>query len=274
MVLPGYSIYFVFILVPIFATLFLSFTNYDFSSIHVVGFSNYVRLVHDPDFKISVLNTTVFTVSTIMPQMAFGLLLAAILNQKLFGTYFFRLSIYVPYIISSVAVSMIWLWIYDPAIGVLNKLFMSIGLPQQKWLYDPNLALFCLIVMNVWKFIGFNMVIYMAGLQQIPLEIYDAATVDGANSIHQFFRITIPLLKTTTFFLFIVNFINSANIFEQVQIMTQGNPLNRTTTIVHQIYIRAFRDFQMGYASSMAVILLAITIVFTFSYYATGRKEL
>lgn len=165
---------------------------------------------------------------------------------------------------------MIWLWIYDPALGMLNQLVKLLGLKPQKWIYDPKLALFSIILMSVWKLIGYNMIIFLAALQQIPPPLYEAATIDGASIFQKFFRITVPMLAPTTFFLFVIACITSFNVFEQVNIMTAGGPLYATTTVVHQIYDRAFTYFQMGYAASMSCVLLIIMFLVAQRYFIHG----
>jgi multiple sugar transport system permease protein/raffinose/stachyose/melibiose transport system permease protein len=233
---------------------------------------NFVRLVQDPVFLKSLRNTLVYAAGTIIPQIVIGLVLAVVLNGRVFGQKFYRVAIYIPYVTSMVVISMIWLWIYDPALGIMNQLMKLLHLKQQKWIYDPQLALFSIVLMSVWKLVGYNMIIYLAALQQIPPQLYEAATIDGANIFQKFFRITVPMLQPTTFFLFVIACIASFNVFEQVNIMTAGGPMYATTTVVHQIYDRAFTYFQMGYAASMSCVLLIITMILTFINFRYGNK--
>ena len=165
---------------------------------------------------------------------------------------------------------MIWLWIFDPSAGILNQFVHLLGLPRRAWLYDVDRAMGSIVFMSIWKTIGYNMVIYLAGLQTIPIELYEAARVDGASKVRQFFRITIPMLRPTTFFLFVMACVNSFNVFDQINVMTQGGPMNATTTVVHQIYKRAFEQYQMGYASAMGVLLLVVTLVLTLLNFRWG----
>ena len=274
MILPSYSIYLLFVFLPVLITIYLSFTNYDlYRTRDFVGLANYTRMFFkDPVFLTAVRNTFIYSSCVIIPEIAIGLVIAVILNRKLFGQRFHRVAFYMPQVTSMVSVSMVWLWIYDPALGALNQILKLIGLEPQRWLFDLNLALPSIILMSVWKLIGYNMIVYLAGLQQIPDELYEAATVDGASEIQQFRKITIPMLAPTTFFLFVVACVQSFSVFEQVNVMTQGGPMNATTTIVHQIYERAFTQFQMGYASAMAVFLLTITIILTAINFRSGNK--
>lgn len=273
MIFPSYLIYFVFVFVPLVITVYLSFTNYDlYKTREFVGFANYVRLIHDPNFLIAAKNTFIYAVFVIIPQIALGLIIAVLLNRKVFGQRFHRIAFYMPNVTSMVSISIVWLWIYDPTLGLFNQALKYVGLPGQRWLFDIKLALPSIIFMSVWKLIGYNMIIYLAGLQQIPDYIYEAAKIDGASSIGQFFKITIPMLKPTTFFLFVIACVQSFSVFDQVNVMTQGGPLNATTTIVHQIFERAFSQFQMGYASSMGTVLLIICVTLTFTNFKYGNQ--
>ena len=273
LVLPSYLIYLLFVFVPVILLIYFSFTNYDFyKSLDFVGVANYSKLFRDDIFVRSIGNTLIYSVFTITFQLSIGLVMAELLNQKVIGQRFHRIAFYLPNIVSMVAVSMVWLWIYDPILGFLNNLFRLVGLPPQKWLFDVHLALPSIIVMSIWKFIGYNMIIYLAGMQSIPGSLYEAAEIDGASGIQKFFRITVPMLRPITFFLFIIACIRSFNVFEQVNVMTDGGPMGATTTIVHQIYERAFATFEMGYACSMAVFVLIVTLTFTVLNLKYGNK--
>ena len=273
MVLPTYLVYFLFIFIPVVMTIWLGFTNNDlFTRSEFVGLANFVRLFGDAVFLKALKNTAIYSLGTIIPQIVLALLLANSLNQRIPGRKTLRLAFYLPYVVSMVSVSMLWLWIYEPATGVLNQTMRSLGLPAMRWLYDQDLALASLIIMGVWKMTGYNMVIYLAGLQQIPAHLYEAADMDGASALSKFSRITVPLVQPTTFFLFVINTIQSFSVFEQVNIMTEGGPNNATTTIVHQLYTRGFEEFQMGYASSMGVFLLGLIFVLTVLNFRYGRQ--
>ncbi|MFS0724941.1 carbohydrate ABC transporter permease [Paenibacillus sp. 1P07SE] len=273
MIAPGYLVYFSFIFVPLLISLYYSFTNYNFySKPAFVGLQNYSRLMQDALFAKAVFNTFLYAAGTILPQLALGLVLAVLLNAKIAGRVFARASIYVPNVTSMVAVSMMWLWIYDPSLGILNRLLTWAGFSPVQWLYDPSTAMLAIIVMSIWKSVGYSMIVYLAGLQSIPSSLYEAARVDGASTLRQFWSITVPMLKPTTFFILVMSCINSFMVFEQVNIMTNGGPLNSTTTIVHQIYLRGFQDFQMGYASAMAMILFVITLLITLANFRYGNK--
>ena len=273
MVLPCYLVYFLFIFIPFVMTIGLAFTNNNlFTRSDFVGLANFVRLFGDKVFLKALQNTAIYSLGTIIPQLALALLLANAVNQKIPARNTFRLAFYLPYVVSMVSVSMLWLWIYEPATGILNQTMRFLGLPAMRWLYDQDLALTSLIVMGVWKMTGYNMIIYLAGLQQIPNHLYEAAEIDGASALTRFFRITVPLVQPTTFFLFVINSIQSFSVFEQVNIMTEGGPNNATTTIVHQLYTRGFEEFQMGYASSMGVFLIVVILALTALNFRYGRQ--
>jgi multiple sugar transport system permease protein len=274
MILPSYSIYVLFIFVPLVLTVIYSFTNYNLYKTKVfIGFTNYIRLLDDFIFITAVKNTFIYSIFAIIPPIALGLLLAVVLNGKVTGNKLCRVSVYIPYITSMVAASTIWYWIYDPAKGILNMAFNAVGLASKNWLFDTKMALGCIIVMTIWKTIGYNMIIYIAALQSVPAELYEAAKIDGATAIRKFFNITLPMLSPTTFFLFVMSCIGSFNVFEQVSIMTDGGPSNSTTTIVHQIYQNAFQQFDMGYACSMTVVLIVITLVITIVNFKYGNND-
>ncbi len=274
MIMPTYVIFIVFMFIPLFMTIYYSLTNYDFYKTRdFVGFYNYYRLLKDPVFLISLRNTLLYAFGTIIPQIAIGMIIAVVLNGKIIGQKFYRVAFYIPYVSSMVVISLIWIWIYDPSLGIMNQFLRALGLPSQKWLSNPKIALLSIIIMSIWKMIGYNMIIFLAALQQIPGHLYEAATIDGATALQKFFRITLPMISPTTFFLFVIGCIFSFNVFEQVNIMTSGGPMYSTTTVVHQIYERAFMTFQMGYASSMACILLMITMFLTFTNFKYGNKS-
>jgi multiple sugar transport system permease protein/raffinose/stachyose/melibiose transport system permease protein len=273
LILPCYIIYILFVFLPVLMTIWYSFRRYDLFSINeFIGIQNYLRLVTDPLFLISFKNTFLYALGTIIPQLVFGLLLALGLNRNIAGKNVLRLAFYMPYLVSMVSVSMLWLWIYNPDVGVLNTILKSIGLKPKRWLFDQDIALRSLMMMGVWKMLGYNMVLFLSGLQQIPRHLYEAAEIDGIGHLKQLFHITIPLLQPTTFFLFVINTIQSFAVFEQVNIMTSGGPNNATTTIVHQLYTRGFVNYQMGYACSMGVILLLITLLLTALNFRYGKE--
>lgn len=249
---------------PVIASIFISFTKWELVGSPVwVGFNNYKQLFSDEIFIKSLINTAYYTILSVPLSMICSLLLAVAMNQKLKGIVVFRTAFFMPYISSMVAVALLWSWIYNPQYGILNYFLELIGIPGQNWLGDPKWAMPALVFMSVWKGLGYNMMIWLAALQGIPEDLYEAARIDGANKWQQFKNITVPLLSPTTFMLLILSIINSFKVFEQSYIMTKGGPAHATMTMVLYIYSNAFEWLKMGYASAMAYILAIIILVLT-----------
>ena len=268
MILPAYLIFAVFILIPIGMVLYYSLTDFNMYAIpKFLGIKNYVKLFSDSEFL-----RAIYTIVTLTVQLALGLLLAVLLYKKSKAVPIFRTALYLPNIMSMVCVSMVWLWLYNPNFGIFNRLLEAIGVAPQKWLINPSQAMLCIILVGIWKNCGYSMVIFLGGLTGIPESLYEAAQLDGAGPIRRFLNITWPMLRPTTFFLVVTGIVNSFAVFEQVNILTSGGPLNRTTTVVHQIYRRGFLEFKMGYASAMAVLLLAFSLIVTMLVFKFGNK--
>ncbi len=264
LILPFFIIFTYFVLIPIAQLLIDSFMNYKLGGAKTfAGFGNYFKLFRDVSFTASIFNTFVYTLGSIFAKMILGFLIALLVNSTLIKSGVARTFLFLPYVLSMVAVSMVWLLIYDVNFGYANSLLGVVGLPPVKWLQSTDTAMLSIIIMSVWKDIGYFMIINLAGLQNISGELYEAAELDGANKFQCMLHITIPSLSPTTFFLFVTGVINSFNAFEQVIIMTAGGPSDSTTTIVHQIYKNAFQFFNMGYASAESVVLLLFVVVIT-----------
>ena len=273
MILPAYLIFTVFVLIPIGMVLYYSLTDFNMYQMpNFKGLENYIKLFRDDEFLGSVKNTLLYTVLTLTIQLGLGLFLSVLLYRKSRAVPLFRTALYLPNVMSMVCVSMVWLWLYNPNFGLLNNLLKLIGLPPQQWLINPDQAMFCIILIGIWKNCGYSMVIFLGGLTGIPSSLYEAAELDGAGVFRKFTSITWPMLRPTTFFLLVTGIVNSFAVFEQVNIMTDGGPLNRTTTIVHQIYRRGLLEFKMGYASAMAVLLLAFSLFVTMMIFKFGNK--
>jgi len=261
---PTLLIFLIFTLAPVVFALYMSFTNYNILS-HKdwIGLDNYRRLASDDDFANAVRVTLQYTLEVVPLNLAISLGLALLINMKIRGLAFFRSAYYMPVVTSMIAVSMVWLWLYDPTYGLFNKLLSSIGLPEQTWLKDPGLALHAMVLLKVWKGVGANMVIFLAGLQGIPKELYEAASLDGASSLRKLWSVTIPLLRPTTFFVIIMTTIGTMQSFGEVYAMTGGGPIGSTTNLVYLIYTRAFERMEMGYASAIATVLFALILLLT-----------
>jgi multiple sugar transport system permease protein len=271
---PGLLLFLVFVLGPVAYAFYLSFTDYDvFTRQNWVGLENYQLVLEDEIFWRAAGNTLYYAAVSIPVGMAVSLFLAVLLNQRIKGMTFFRTAYYLPVVSSMVAVSMIWVQLFDPSYGVVNYALGLIGLSGPDWLGDPDLAMPAIIAMSVWKGLGWNMLIYLAGLQGIPGYLKEAAQIDGASRWQVFWNVTLPLLKPTTFFIFVTSCIGAFQVFDQVYVMTQGGPANATTTIVHQIYNAAFKSLEMGYAASMSFILFGVILAVSLANLRSLRSE-
>jgi multiple sugar transport system permease protein len=230
-----------------------------------VGLQNYDDMLHDTDFQRSILNTVYFTGLSVPLTMAVGLLLALLLNLPLHGKGLLRTFYFLPVVTPFVVSAIIWKWLYNGDFGLFNYYLLKSHLISHPLLFlaDRNLAMPSVIVMSIWSGVGFSMVIYLAALQAIPAELYEAARVDGASAVSQLRHITVPMLRPTSLFLLVMGIIGSFQVFTQIFIMTNGGPVGRTTTIVYFIYQSAFKFYEFGYASTLAFGLFAMLLVFT-----------
>lgn len=258
---------------PVLAAFVLSFTKGDYiSTPRWIGLENYVTLLDDKLFWQSMRNTLYYVVGVVPAGMVLALLLALAMNQKLRGIVIFRTIFFLPTISSSVAISLMWLWIYNPEFGAFNFLLDQIGIRGPAWLSSPQWAMPAVIIMAVWRGVGYNMLIYLAGLQGIPDTFYEAASIDGAGAWAKFWNITVPLLSPTTFMLLILSLIGAFQVFEYTYVMTGGGPVYATLTLVLHVYNNAFRNFQMGYASALAYVLFFILLGLTIFQFRLQRR--
>jgi len=258
---------------PVLAAFGLSFTKGDYiSTPKWIGLDNYLRLLNEELFWKSLTNTLYYVVGVVPLGLILSLLLAIAMNQKLRGIVFFRSVYFLPTITSTVAISLMWMWIYNPEFGVLNFLLKQIGIHGPAWLSSPNWAMPAVIIMAIWRGLGYNMLIYLAGLQGIPDVYYEAAEIDGAGSFAKFRHITVPLLSPTTFLLLILGVIGAFQVFEYTYVMTGGGPLYSTLTLVLYIYNIAFRNFEMGYASALAYVLFFILLGLTLIQFRLQKR--
>ena len=275
-ILPSLTHIILFLFIPLGFSLFLSFTDWRGTNIYNapwVGLDNYEFMMGDRRFWNAMQNSAYYTLLSVPLGMAISLGVAVVMNQKLRGTYFFRTLFFMPVISSWVAVSVIWITILDPQAGILNYLLTSIGLPSVNWLGDPSTAMPSIVIIAIWKGLGFQMIIWLAGLQAVPEVLYEAASIDGANSWQKFRSITLPLLAPTSFFLFVTGVIGSFQVFSPVYVITGGGPRGATDVAVHRIYLRAFEGFDMGYASAQAWVLFAIIFVLTLVQFWVRRRR-
>lgn len=268
---------------PMLASLYLSFCKYDLHTLSFVGTKNYeVLLTRDPLFYRSLTNTALYVFFSVPLGLTGSLLIAVLLNQKVKGLPVFRTMFYLPSLVPAVASSLVWLWVFHPDAGILNYGLSKLGIKGPAWLLDPKTALGSLIMMSLWGIGGGRMLIFLAGLQGISDELYEAAQLDGAKGWASFRHITLPMLSPTIFFNLILGIIGSFQVFTSAYIMTGGGPDNATLMYVLYLYNNAFRYFKLGKASAMAWILFAILLAFTlvqfknaskWVYYEGGEKE-
>jgi multiple sugar transport system permease protein len=231
----------------------------------VAGLDNYARLLGDADFHGAVVNTVFFVVGYLPLVIVGGMIIALALNQRMRGLTIFRTAYFLPVVTSWVVVALMWRWLLDPRAGVVNHALGLVGIDGPGWYNDPVWAMPSVILASAWKDLGFVMVILLAGLQAIPNEYYEAASVDGAGRWTRFFHITLPLITPSLFFVLVISLINNLQVFDQVWVMTRGGPAGATSVVVEQIVTNAFRYGEFGYAAAMSwlffVVLLGITII-------------
>ncbi|MGH2561157.1 MAG: carbohydrate ABC transporter permease [Thermomicrobiales bacterium] len=265
-ILPSFIHLVVFLVIPIGFSLYLSFHDWNgpnFQDAPFIGLDHYRFLRGDTRFWNAMENTAYYTLLSVPLGMAISLLVAVVMNQKLRAVNLFRTLFFMPVISSWVAVSIIWITLLDPTSGIVNYLLTRIGLPSVQWLNDPTWAMPALVLIAIWKGLGFSMVIWLAGLQAIPAELQEAAALDGAGRWSSFWNITLPLLAPTTFFLAITGVIGSFQVFAPMYVITKGGPLDSTNVVVFEIYRRAFTEFKMGYASAQSWVLFAVIFTAT-----------
>ncbi|OCQ95626.1 sugar ABC transporter permease [Oscillatoriales cyanobacterium USR001] len=262
---PALILLSIFLLGPIAYLFYLSFTAGSFtrSGVHLIGLNNYLRLLISPDFWQVIGNTVYFTIGTVIPSLIIPLGLAVLLNRSFALRGFLRTAYFIPSITSLVAVGLGWRWLFQTD-GPVNNLLMFIGLNPIPWLSSTIWAMPVLILLSIWKQLGFNMVVFIAGLQTIPTNRYEAAELDGAEPWQQFWHITLPGLRPTLIFATITTAIFTLRSFEQVYVITSGGPLNSTNLLVYYIYDQAFAQFDFGYAAAAATVLMAIALILVY----------
>lgn len=244
------------------------------------GLENYLTAFQDPEFWHSMKVTTIYVVGTVPTTIALALIVAVLLNRQFIGQSYCRMMIYLPVVTSTVSVAIIWMYLFEPTEnGLVNRMLATWGVDKQTWLADPDLAMPVLIVLGIWKNLGFSTVILLAGLQGVSRMYYEAAEIDGTSKLRQFWNITVPLVSPTTFFLFILNTINSFKVFGPVFVMTRSGPFdpqagqNATNVIAYNIYLNAFKYLRMGYASSLACIFLIVILLLTILNFRYGERK-
>ncbi len=263
---PGILAFVVFSLGPAVFSLVVGFTKWNgIDRPRWIGVDNYTRLVQDPLFRTSVWNTTLYTVQFVVLVTVASTLLAVLLNARLPGRSIVRFLWFIPIVTDMVSVSMVWTWIYHARFGVLNYFVELVGLQGQSWLGSTKWALFSLVMLSVWRWTGYYAIIILAALQDVPRDLYEAATLDGASRWQSFRSITVPLISPALFFVVVISMMSSFQVFEQMWVMTDGGPEDSTISIAMYLYIQGFEFLNMGYASAIAwalfLMILGVTLV-------------
>lgn len=264
---------------PLFFTLFLSFCEWDLvggiGSIHFIGLDNFERLFQDDKFYKSLYNNILFTAVTVPVGMFIALIIAVVIQSKVFLKSYFKVAFFVPYICTSVAIAAVWGALMHPSLGPINQFLTSIGIVDPPaWLADTKYAIVAIMMIATWQHLGYKVIIYLAGLTNISEEIYESANIDGASGTQQFFKITLPLLGPTTFFLTITMIISSFKIFDIIMFLTEGGPNYASSVLVYYIYEEGFQYFRMGYAASISWVLFMILAVITAITWTVQKRKI
>lgn len=260
LILPSLSGCFIFIFIPSIFSFLLSFFKWNLiSKIKFVGFDNYIELLKSDSFYFILKNTIFYAIITTIFAVIIPLLLAAVMNNKIRGSEFYKTAYFLPFITPMIVIAMVWQWIFDPNIGFINA-FLKIN---QTWLYDTNHAMNVLIFISVWKLIGYNMVIFLSGFSSLDNNVYEASKIDGASVVKTFINITLPLMSPIIFFVMLITTISSFQVFDLIYLMTEGGPNEATNILVYWLYKNAFEFFNVGKASAIAYILFVLILILT-----------
>lgn len=273
--LPNFLGFFIFTAIPIIAGLVLSFTDYNGFTANFVGFDNYAKFFRDSQFQAALVNNLIYSALSVPLTILFALLLALMLNRPMRGGGFFKTVYFFPNLTSMVAVGCVAMLLFQPDKGPVNQLLLALGVPQDslpQWFFSTKSALYTVILVVVWKQAGYYMIMFMGGLKNIPPHLYEAAKIDGANGWKLFWHVTWPMLSPTTFMVTILCFISSFQIFDIINVTTQGGPGRATTVLVFRIYKEAFDNWKMGYASAIAYFLFVIILIITLVQWRGQKK--
>jgi multiple sugar transport system permease protein len=273
---PFLVLYGLFLLVPMIYGIIMSFFNSSLVHNGLGGFSgpnNYMEALKSSDFWSSMWHTVLFTLMSTPPLVVVALVLAMFTDRLKHGRWFYRLVFFAPFVIPSASAALIWTWLYTAQIGLWDKWLTDIGITPPNWLADPNWAMASVALMTVWWTLGFNFVLYLAGLQEIPRELYEAASVDGASPLTQLRHITIPLLRRTTLLVLVLQIIASLKIFDQIYLMTGGGPNFATRPVLEYIYDIGFTDFRTGFAAAASMLYFIVILVVSLVWYFVNRRQ-
>ncbi|MCB6346484.1 carbohydrate ABC transporter permease [Enterocloster lavalensis] len=275
LIAPSIVLLCVFCIYPIFSIISLSFYQWDMVTPFkkFVGLENFITLLGDAQFYRTLANTVIYVVCTVGFGVSLGLSAALYLSKKTRINSFLQSVAFTPYIVSLASIAMLWMWLMNKDFGLLNAVLAFVGAPPVDWLGNPRIALASLILIAVWKSVGYNALILVSALQTIPPYLYEAAKLDRAGAWSVFRKITFPMISPTVFFLTLVDAIASFKVFETIQIITEGGPQNATNTLVFSLYEYGFRFYKVGYAAAIGVVLLAIILIFTALYFKVLSKR-
>ncbi len=273
LIAPAFIFVFIFVFIPVISALGISFTNWNLiNAPKFVGIDNYVKVFSDPVAIKTLTNTFYFTFVSVPISLALSLVLAVMLNQKIRGLTFFRTAYYIPVESSTVAVALVFLWIFDSNYGLMNQFLGTFGFSPVKWLTDTRSAMPAVIIVTVWRSLGFNMMIYLAALQDVPKDLHDAAAIDGTGEVQKFFNITVPMISPAIFFTMITALISSFQSFDLVYNMTNGGPARATYLVGYYIWEQAFKYLRMGYGAAIAFVLFIAILVLTLIQWSLRRR--
>jgi ABC-type sugar transport system permease subunit len=271
---PAILVFTVFVFAPMGVALFISLQKWNLlSSMRFIGLENYRTMFTSDQFWNSVKVSMLYVVGTVPVSIGLAMIFAIMLNTIVHGVAFFRVMIYLPVITSMAAAAIVFQYIFEPTFGLANWLLDSLGMQRLLWLNDPNQALVAVVIVGIWKRVGYNTIILLAGLQAIPSYYYEAATIDGATRMQMIRKITIPLLSSVTFFVTVMQIIASLKVFTSIVIMTEGGPARGTDVLPFFLYRNAFVYHKMGYASAIAYFLFAVIFIFTLAQFQFGEKR-
>jgi multiple sugar transport system permease protein len=274
---PFLVAYAAFLIFPVLLLLWMSFYNASLvgADAQFLGLANYNELFGDPDFWTSLWHTVLFTLLSTPPLVLLALVFALLANRAIPARWFFRLSFFAPWLLPPSVVALIWVWLYQPGFGLINSYLTSLGLPEVAWLAGENVAMLSVVIATVWWTLGFNFVLYLAGLQEIPQELYDASAVDGAGALSQVRWITVPLLARTTILIVTLQIFASLNVFDQIYIMNTSGGLNYTVTrpIIQYIYEQGFTSYRVGFASAMSFVFFVLVLVVGLAQFAVANRR-
>jgi multiple sugar transport system permease protein len=271
---PSLVLFAIFTAIPVISAFFISFTQWNlFNEVTWVGLGNYLELAKDEIFAKVLGNTAYFVLVSVPVQIVLALLCALVLNRGIKGQTFFRVVYFLPVVTSTIAAALVWAWLFNSNFGLINAALSLVGVTDlPKWMGSTRWAMPAIIIVSIWQNLGYAMVLFLAGLQNIGKDVHDAAALDGATGWDRFWHITLPLLSPTTFFVLVISIIGSFQVFELVLVMTKAGPANATNTLVYYIYQNGFQFYQMGYASAAAMVLFLIVLAFTLVQYKLQRR--